>query len=70
MAKCNIYYEYAGECRVYCKDNMDFATAQRMLALWIKRYWDEVTDTPKAYPNGKGFYPVTKARIFKVGKGN
>jgi len=61
-----IFYLYDGEPREYTKDLMDLDTAKRMLNLWLSRYWDEKTNKGKAYPNGKGFYPVTKAQIVKV----
>lgn len=64
--KYNIVYTSNGEPRVYCKCDMGFVTAQKMLTLWVSKYWDTVNECGKAYPNGKGFYPVTLAKIVEV----
>jgi hypothetical protein len=46
----------------YCLEAMDYATAERMLALFKARYLD-ADGRGKAYPNGKGFYEVSNPRI-------
>lgn len=62
----NIFYTYDGMLRKYCIRDMDYVTAQKMLSLWVSKYWDEKKEKAKAYPNGRGFYPVSKAYIAEV----
>lgn len=61
-----VVYKDGGKLKTYCKCNMDFLTAKRMLESWLSRYWDGVTNSGKIYPNGKGFYPFERAYIVKV----
>lgn len=60
----NVAYRHEGAERIYCLQNSDLATAERTLAAFKTRY--ENTDgTPKAYPNGKGFYAFSNPRIVR-----
>ena len=62
----NVAYTYNGKPRMYCVKSMDFKTALRMLELWVVKYWNTDAQSGKAYPSGKGFYPVTLAHIVEV----
>lgn len=61
-----ILYTSNGKLMDYCVNRMDLETAKRMLNLWLSKYWDETTNSGKAYPNGKESYPVTRAQIVRA----
>lgn len=58
-----VVYDAPDGVRDYCvHKRMDHDTAVRVLALF-KRMYENEDGTPKAYPNGKGYYPFANPRI-------
>ena len=60
----NIEYTYDGETRLYCAESCDLVMAQHTLENFKRRYLN-ADGTGKAYPNGKGFYPISNPRIVR-----
>ena len=50
---------------MYCAHNMDLATAKDQLSKFMARYIGP-DGRGKAYPNGKGSFPITDYRIVRV----
>jgi hypothetical protein len=61
----NVRYEGPNGSRHYCSEPCDLDTAKRMLKSFKTKYFNE-DGAPKAYPNGKGFYPFRNPRIVRV----
>ena len=53
----NIAYDIGGETSLYLALDTDHETAKE----WLQKFVDKYIGKP--YPNGKGFYPFTNARI-------
>lgn len=62
----NIAYVYAGVVKHYCAKPCDHQTAERTLRDFKRRYLN-ADGTGRAYPNGKGVYPISNPRIVAVG---
>lgn len=59
----NVAYDGPNGPRTYCVDWMrSHSEASAMLYRFLARYTN-ADGTPKAYPNGKGFYAFTNIRI-------
>jgi len=61
----NVFYDYNGVTKKWCLCNMDKETAQEYLAKFKAKY-QNADGTPKAFPNGQGFYPIANPRVLRV----
>jgi len=61
----NIAYEDNGKVRLYCEENMEMETAHVYLKKFADKYLD-ANGKGRAYPNGKGYYPISNPRIVRV----
>lgn len=56
----HVIYDAPYGVRAYCREAMDWKTAQAILAEFTEKY------VGKPYPSGRGFYPFTNPRIVKA----
>lgn len=62
MTRYNVAYDTLEGTKFYTIEDTDLAKAIEMLAKFKARYLNE-DGSPKEYPNRKGFYDISNARI-------
>jgi len=62
MTRYNIGYDTLEGPKLYCIEDMHLVKAIEVLAKFKSKYLNE-DGSPKEYPNRKGFYDISNARI-------